>query len=362
MKYKLRASVSVVDLGDGLLEFFKTNTRKSIKIRVQDDTIKNLVTQLDGDTEFEALAAKYNFDVTSQNTLALIAFLKKKAILANDGLVKNREDYLKYRRVIHFIEDYADSDESLLEMWENIRNSRVVIVGLGAVGSWLAVNLVQSGVRKIVLIDNDTVELSNIHRQFGFSESNIGQKKSAVIKQKLRQIEPSVIADEYNMFLDSDNLNCISGPIDLIINCADKPTVDDTSKWIGKYCINHKIPHIVGGGYNLHLSLMGQTVLPYETACVQCFDAQLKETNSFDGVNLKRLNIKNRKIGSFGPMCTIIASMTGMEAVKVLTKKIKPDNVNRRGEFNIYNMDIKYSDFVRLANCEWCGEKIDERD
>ena len=356
MNYKLRSSVSVIDLDDNCLEFFKTNTRKSIKIRTENDLIKKLVTHLDGNTSLEDIAAEYHFDPNAESTIALIGYLKRKSILANDGLVKDRPDYLKYRRVIHFLEDYADSDETLLEMWNNIRNSRVVIVGMGAVGSWIAANLVQSGVLYLVLIDNDCVELSNVHRQYGFTEDDIGKVKTSVLKERLLQIEPDVSIEECNMFLDLDNLKKITGDIDLVINCADKPSVDETSKWIGKFCMERKIPHIVGGGYNLHLSLMGQTIIPFETACVQCFDTQLQETNSFEGLNLKRLNIKNRKIGSFGPMCTIIASMTGMEAIKILAKNINPDNVNRRGEFSIYDMDIKYSYFDRLPNCEWCGE------
>ena len=354
--YKLRSSVSVVDLGDNCLEFFKTNTRKSIKIRTENDLIKKLVTRLDGNTSLEDIAMEYQFDPIAESTSALIDYLKRKSILANDGLVKNRADYLKYRRVIHFLEDYADSDESLLEMWNNIRNSRVVIVGMGAVGSWIAVNLIQSGVMHLVLVDNDRVELSNIHRQYGFTEDDIGKVKTAVIKERLIQIEPDAVIEECNMFLDEDNLKIITRDIDLVINCADKPTVDDTSMWIGKFCMERKIPHIVGGGYNLHLSLMGQTIIPFETACVQCFATQLQETNSFEGLSLKRLNIKNRKIGSFGPMCTIIASMTGMEAIKILSKNIKPDNVNRRGEFSIYDMDIKYSYFDKMSDCKWCGE------
>ena len=48
--------------------------------------------------------------------------------------------------------------------------------------------------------------------------------------------------------------------------------------------------------------------------------------------------------------------MVGMEAIKVLSGKIKPDNINRRGEFNIYDMGISYKDFDKLDDCEWCGE------
>ena len=362
MKYKLRASVSVVDLGNDCLEFFKTNTRKSIKIKCQNDLIRKLVIRFDGRAELSELAQELGFDENAEETKKLIQYLKEKAVLANDALVRERPDYPKYRRVIHFLEDYSSSNEDLLEMWSNIRNARVMIIGLGAVGTWVAANLVQSGIQNLILVDNDIVEISNLHRQYGYKVSDVGKKKTTVLKERLKEIEKNVNISEYNVFLEENTLdNTINEKLDLIINCADKPTVDLTSKWVGKYCMKRGIPHIVGGGYNMHLSLVGQTIIPGKTACVHCFEEQLKQMNELKGADIRRLNIKNRKIGSFGPMCTIIASMTGMEAIKVLSKKIPVDNANRRGEFDIYNMSLKYTTFKKLDDCDWCRGKYDER-
>ena len=120
--------------------------------------------------------------------------------------------------------------------------------------------------------------------------------------------------------------------------------------------MKRKIPHIVGGGYNLHLSLIGQTIIPNRSACVKCFEKKLKEENKINPNRVKKLNVKNRKIGSFGPMCAIISSMVGMEAIKVLSNSITPANLNRRGEFDILKMDIKYKNFEKIEDCEWCGK------
>lgn len=356
MNYKLRSSVSVVDLGNNVLELFKTNTRKAIRLRTQDQTIEQLILNMDGQTPVEELGERVGVDVTTKEFSDLISYLKSKAIIANDQFVVKRSDYFQYRRVIHFIEDYSVSDESLLEMWENIRNATVVIIGLGAVGTWTAVNLVQSGVKNFIFIDNDIVDITNLHRQFGYTEHDIGKKKTSVLAERLKQIEPQVEIKEINAFLDVSTLELLDDKVDLIINCADKPTVDQTSEWVGFYCTKKAIPHIVGGGYNLHISLVGQTIIPYETACYNCFDMQLKEINDIEGMNIKRLNTKNRKIGSFGPMCSIVASFIGMEAIKVLSKHIMPDNINRRGNFDIYGMTLEYKQFEKMPDCSWCGE------
>ena len=356
MNYKLRSSVSVVDLGDNVLELYKTNTRKAIHLRTHDQTIKRLLLNMDGQTPVEELGESVGVDVTTKEFADLITYLKRKAIIANDQLVVKRSDYSQYRRVIHFIEDYSFSDKSLLEMWENIRNATVVIIGLGAVGTWVAINLVQSGVKNFIFIDNDIVDITNLHRQFGYTEHDIGKKKTSVLAKKLKQIEPLAKIKEINAFLNGSTLDSLDENVDLIINCADKPTVDQTSEWVGLYCMKKEIPHIVGGGYNMHLSLVGQTIIPFKTACYNCFDMQLKEINDIEGTNIKRLNTKNRKIGSFVPMCSIIASFIGMEAIKVLSKHISPDNINRRGNFDIYDMELKYTKYEKMADCSWCGE------
>lgn len=355
-KPKLRSSVSVVSLKNNIIEFFLTNTRQQVRIKVNNNNILNLILELDGNLTVDEIVNKYNID--NELRQYLINFLE---YLESKGVIKENDDIfikenLKYRRVINFLEDFSSRNEDIMFMWNNIRNSHVAIIGLGAVGSWVATLLVQSGVRNLTLIDNDTVDITNLHRQFGFKENDIGFLKTDVIEKRLRDFDNNINIKKVNKFLDENLLNDINYKIDLIINCADIPNVDTTSLWVGEYCMKNNIPHIIGGGYNLHLSLIGQTIIPFKSACVKCFEKKLNEINKIDTKSLRKLNIKNRKIGSFGPMCAIVASMIGMEAIKVLTKKIVPSNLNRRGEFNIYDMDIKYHNIERDSDCEWCGK------
>ncbi|GHV57646.1 hypothetical protein FACS189460_4550 [Deltaproteobacteria bacterium] len=355
MNPKLRSSVSVVKINDTVLEFFKTNTRKQVRLRVENDIIMEIVCSLDGTKSIMEIANIYNTD--SEQLNKLFDFLISKGILETIDNPDDFDDYKQFRRVIHFLEDYSTTKQDVVTMWNSIRESRVLIIGLGAVGSWVAVNLMQAGVRRFAFMDSDVVDISNLHRQFGYTENDIGNKKIEVLAKKLlRMGDVDVI--KYDCFLDEGSLeNVCNAKIDLIINCADKPTVDITSLLVGKYCMEKRIPHIIGGGYNLHLSLIGQTVLPYETACVKCFEKHLVEENTIDPQRVKKLEVKNRKVGSLGPMCSLIASMIGMESIKILSKKIRPSNINRRGEFDIYKMNISYKYFERREDCEWCGQE-----
>lgn len=355
MNPKLNSTVSVVKISESLLEFFKTNTRQQIHIRVKDDTIMNIVNELDGSKTIDELSVKYA--VKKDDLINLLTYLRKKGILDNVENIQEFRDYERFRRSIHFLAEYSTSHENLLEMWNNISEATVLVVGLGAVGSWVSANLVQSGVGNIILMDADIVEVTNLHRQFGYNEDDIGKKKIDVLEKRLQQYNPSLKVIKSESYLDETSLHKFDNiKIDLIINCADKPNVDTTSLWIGQYAMSRNIPHIIGGGYNLHLSLIGQTVIPSRTACVNCFRKKLEEENKIDSKKVKKLAVKNRKVGSFGPMCSMIASMVGMEAIKILSKQIVPANINRRGEFNIYTMELQYKTYERRKDCEWCGE------
>lgn len=355
MKPKLSSTVSVVKINDSIVEFFKTNTRQQVRVRVSNDDLLELVLSLDGTRDIGVIAKQHSVDLEELNSLIL--FLKTRGILDNVAPCSDFDRYESFRRVINFLNDYSHSHQHLLGMWDNIRNSSVLIVGLGAVGSWVACNLVQSGVRKLVLMDPDVVDKTNLHRQFGYIEDDEGRNKTDALESRLLSYNDDLCIVKSNLLLNDQSLHAFDSiPLDLVINCADKPTVDMTSFWVGEYCMSRGIPHIIGGGYNMHLSLIGQTVIPGKSACVKCYERHLNEENKIDPTRVKKLLVKNRKIGSLGPMCSMIASMVGMEAIKILTKTIPPANINRRGEFDILTMDISYRTYERRNDCEWCGK------
>ena len=353
---KLNSTVSVVRITDNIIEFFKSNTRSQVRIKVSNDAIFNIVNSLDGKQNIDDIAK--NFSVEKSELYNLINWLLRKGLLDTSEPHSDFDNYNQFRRVIHFIEEYASSHIELMEMWNNIQTGKVLIVGLGAVGTWVACNLVQSGIKEIFLQDGDVVEETNLHRQFGYTEKDIGNYKVDVLEKRLKKYNSDILVHKsYDFIADGSLRNHYDKvKLDLIINCADKPNVDKTSLWIGEFAMQKRIPHIIGGGYNLHHSLIGQTVIPGKSACVKCFQKTLQEENKIDVQKVKKLLVKNRKIGSFGPMCSIIASLIGMEAIKILTKKIAPSNINKRGEFDILHMNISYKYYEKRDDCEWCGK------
>jgi len=356
MNPRIRSSVGVVKAGEHAVEFFKGNIRRSVVLKINPEITK-IICSLDGKRTVGEIAEHYGMDDSTQEQFErLLHFLQEKSIVVDDSARMMDEERIIYSRVFSMLEDYASSEEEVQQAWQSIKTSTVLIVGLGAVGSWIAATLVQSGVNKMILMDHDQVELSNLHRQWGYTVNDVGKQKTTALRYRLLEMDPRMEITCIDSFLEENNLqNIITSPVNLIIDCADKPTVDQTAEWIGAYCMERSIPHIIAGGYNLHLSLIGQTILPFRTACVKCFETQLRAQNEIDMAKMKKLAQPNRKIGSIGPLCSISASIAALEAVKVLSGLIPPANCSRRGEFNIHSMDIKFHSYPKNDDCEWCG-------
>ncbi len=359
MIYKLRPSIAVVDLMNRI-EFFLTNIRKSISLEIDYKNFKDFIFEFDGKTKLEDIIIK-NKIIKESNTytelLNLINYLNQQNILLkiDETYIK---DYYNFPRIFSLLEDFSLSISEINEKFINIKNSKVMIIGLGSVGTWVANSLVMSGVENLILIDGDKVEITNLHRQLGYFEENLNKYKVDVAKENLYCKNKNINIDTINNYIDSNFFEkYIFENISLIINCADYPSVDTTSNIIGEYALKNNIPHIIGGGYNLHLTLIGQVIIPHETACVNCFRKNLEEINKIDDKNIKKLNMPNRKIGSFPPLSALSASITSNEAFKILAKINSLNMINKRTEFLLENMNFKNLDMTKREDCEWCGKK-----
>lgn len=128
-----------------------------------------------------------------------------------------------------------------------IENAKVLIVGLGGVGGECAISLVRSGIKNIAIIDYDVVDISNLNRQVVAFHSTIGKKKTDVLENLIKDINPSCIVSKYDLFLDSNNIKEIfdkENPT-FVIDCCDSR---ETKKAIIKEALDRNIDFISSMG------------------------------------------------------------------------------------------------------------------
>lgn len=127
-----------------------------------------------------------------------------------------------------------------------LRNTKVMIIGLGGVGSWAAESLARSGVGHVVLVDFDEICITNTNRQIHAIKGMVGRKKAEVLAERLRNINPQAHIESVALFYNAENAEKIfSFNPDYVLDCIDNLTAK--CHLISK-CRDLKIPLIVSCG------------------------------------------------------------------------------------------------------------------
>lgn len=226
-----------------------------------------------------------------------------------------------------------------------LSKSTAAIVGLGALGSVSAELLTRAGIGKLILIDRDTVELSNLQRQSLFNENDIGKAKASQAKEHLSKINSRV---KIYFFIDDLNFENIEkilsekNKIGLILDCTDNM---DTRFLINDFCVKNKIPFI----YSSAIGSKGYVfnAIPDENRpCLRCFlrEAAQLETCETAGV--------------LNTITHIIASLQTTEALKILLKK--SNSGKKLLFFDVWKNELLKIKANKNKNCICCANKIFE--
>ena len=84
------------------------------------------------------------------------------------------------------------------ETMKKVSDAKVIIFGIGGVGSWCAESLIRSGIRHLTIVDADTISASNVNRQLMATSANVGRVKTSVMKERLLEINPHAEIDAIN--------------------------------------------------------------------------------------------------------------------------------------------------------------------
>ena len=351
---RLRQSIGIVNK-KGAVEFFRANVRRNFELKTKFEYLPELLSLFDGTKNIIEVSEEFD-GIDSQQLRSLASALEEEYVLIDQDIPYPLDMLEERYRLINLLEDFFHSSSEVLHAVKELRKRTVMIFGLGAVGSYMATYLAKTGIGNLVLVDSDYVELSNLHRQY-FFEDEIGINKAEALKSKILNFDSQINIDVISEKLDEDffNSNHLPDSIDLIINCADEPSVDQTSRIIAKFSMKKSIPHIVGGGYNLHLTLIGQTIIPYKTACYKCFEVALSDLNTKELNGVRKLHRASRKLGSFSPLSGIAANLAALDAFKILIGSFESlQQTNKRIEFSLHNHNFKTMEIERNPDCEWC--------
>lgn len=228
---------------------------------------------------------------------------------------------------------------------KRLLQSRVAVVGMGALGTVLANHMVRAGVGFVRVIDRDFVEASNLQRQMLYHEEHAaeGLPKAAAAAETLRRINSGVTVEPVIADLTWANAEELLSDVDLVLDGTDNFQVRFL---INDVCVKHGIPWVYGGG----VSANGMTmpILPGETPCLRCL---------FDTAPAPGSVATCDTAGVIGPIIHIVASYQAVEAMKILVgahDKVRRTMLN----VSIWDYSTNSIDISRAKRpaCICCGK------
>jgi molybdopterin-synthase adenylyltransferase len=237
---------------------------------------------------------------------------------------------------------------------QRLAKATVVIVGVGGVGSWVAAALTCLGLGKLVLVDDDRVELSNLNRQVLFRPSDIGALKAVVAARALRAFNPAIeIESRAERIRRPADLARLLAGVSLVVAAADWPPYR-IARWINHACVGAGVPHISAGQIPPYIRV-GPLVIPGATACFECDERAARARSVFYDAIAGEREHSTALAPTLGPASALVGSMIGMEVLHYLTEICVPSTRGCAVTVDMRSWQIARREITRDEECPACG-------
>ena len=224
---------------------------------------------------------------------------------------------------------------------EKLKQSHVLLLGAGGLGSPAALYLVAAGIGKLTIIDFDTVDETNLQRQVLYTSSDVGKKKIAVATRRLLDLNPYVEIISFEERFSVENARKILSSVDLVVDGSDN---FPTRYLLNDACVLSQKPFIHGSIFKFEGLL---SVFNYQSGpCYRCLYPEPPSPDSVPSCN---------EAGVLGVLPGVIGSLQATEAVKLIL------GIGRVASGRVISYDalqLKFRDFTvaRDPGCPACGD------
>ena len=220
---------------------------------------------------------------------------------------------------------------------KKIINSKVLVIGAGGLGCPVIDYLSRAGVGNIGIVDNDKVNISNIHRQSLYTSKDVGKFKVNSVKEKIKLINPQIKIKTFKIRIDNKNIEKIFKSYDFIVDGSDN---FKTKFLLNKYCLNQKKILIVGA-----ISKMDGHIFTFDfknknDPCLKCF----YQTEPSDDI----LNCEYE--GILGPVAGVVGNIQAIEVLKKILK-IGDKSSKKILILDLSKLDFRRVEFKKKINC-----------
>lgn len=247
----------------------------------------------------------------------------------------NDRQLLRYSRHILLDEIGIEGQQSLL-------GAHALIIGMGGLGSPAALYLAASGVGRLTLCDNDTVDFSNLQRQIIHRTKMVGQPKVVSAQATLHEINPEVECIALSLRADDEHLLKLIAPADIVLDCSDN---FDTRYAVNRACLTLHKPLVSGAAVQFHGHVSIFDFRRYDTPCYNCLFPEDSEA----------AELRCATTGVFAPLVGIVGTLQAAEALKLLMG-IERGLSGKTLSVNALDMNIMRSNLSKDPACHICSD------
>jgi molybdopterin-synthase adenylyltransferase len=234
-------------------------------------------------------------------------------------------------------------DEIGIEGQEKLLAAHALVIGAGGLGSPAAFYLASAGIGKITLVDNDTVDLTNLQRQILHTTERIGQPKAQSGRQTLLQINPEIEVTALTERADDARLAELVRDASVVLDCSDNFT---TRHAVNRACVEHGVPLVSGAAIRFDGQI---SVFDSRGEDAPCYACLFPPDQEFEEVLCSTM-------GVFAPLVGIIGTMQAAEALKVVAG-IGEALSGRLLLLDARNMEWTSIRVGRSSDCAVCGKR-----
>lgn len=358
LRPRLKPTVEPFAAPDGDLYLLRPNA-PDIAVRSPDAAQRALLARLDGRMRAEEIAASVRAEghaLDPEDVTATLVQLEGAGLLEDaaadevlDAGVRERFD-----RQLRYFGDATGAGATRAGLQARLQRASVLLLGVGGLGCWTAYALVSAGIGRLVVVDGDAVELSNLNRQILFGAGELGRPKASAAAERLRAYAPDteVVAVDRHVAGPEDLPALVRGH-DLVLDLADTP-VGQLQRWVDEACFAAGVPYATAGQMP-PLARVGPLYVPGRTGCFACQEAAWREGYAlYDAVDRWR-RVRPSPAATFGPACGLIGSVLANDAVNLLTGLAEPVALGRALLIDFNTLERREEAVPRRAGCPRCG-------
>jgi molybdopterin-synthase adenylyltransferase len=219
-----------------------------------------------------------------------------------------------------------------------LAKSKVAVIGAGGLGAVSSLYLALAGVGYIRIIDQDTIELQNLHRQILYTTTDLHYPKAEIASKRLQELNPLLKTEAFTENVNANNVEQLLAGVDCVVDGLDNMV---TRYLVNRVCVKLKIPYVFGAAIGIEGNL--SVFAPPETGCLECLMPNLSDNDL--------LTCSTR--GVIGATPGVIGALQAMETIKLLAGVGK----TLKGKLlvcDFSDMDFTTIDISKSTRCPVC--------